>query len=69
MSHGLAGSIGELHEALEIVRKDSHLPHEYRYHASVLSEHLCEIVRSEVFNDIDNLFRMLAAFKRNRRLR
>jgi hypothetical protein len=43
------------------------IPHEFRYHAKVLNDHLADVVRSGLFDDIDHFFKMLEAHVRNRR--
>jgi hypothetical protein len=41
------------------------IPHEFRYHAKVLNDHLADVLRSGLFDDLDNFFKMLEARMRN----
>ena len=45
------------------------IPQEFRYHATVLNDHLADVLRSGLFDDIDHSFKMLEAHVRNRRAR
>jgi len=45
------------------------IPQEFRYHATVLNDHLADVLRSGLFDDIDHFFNMLEAHVRNRRAR
>ena len=45
------------------------IPQEFRYHATVLNDHLADVLRSGLFDDIDHFFEMLEAHVRNRRAR
>jgi hypothetical protein len=45
------------------------IPQEFRYHATVLNDHLADVLRSGLFDDIDHFFKMLEAHVRNRRAR
>jgi hypothetical protein len=45
------------------------IPQEFRYHATVLNDHLADVLRSGLFDDIDHFFKMLEAHVRNRRTR
>ena len=45
------------------------IPQEFRYHAMVLNDHLADVLRSGLFDDIDHFFKMLEAHARNRRAR
>jgi hypothetical protein len=45
------------------------IPQEFRYHATVLNDHLANVLRSGLFDDIDHFFKMLEAHVRNRRAR
>jgi hypothetical protein len=40
------------------------IPHEFRYHAKVLNDHLADVLRSGMFEDIDHFFKMLEAHVR-----
>jgi hypothetical protein len=45
------------------------IPQEFRYHATVLNDHLADVLRSGLFDDIDHFFKMLELHVRNRRAR
>jgi hypothetical protein len=45
------------------------IPQEFRNHATVLNDHLADVLRSGLFDDIDHFFEMLEAHVRNRRAR
>jgi len=41
------------------------IPHEFRYQAKVLNDRLAEVLRSGLFDDLDNFFKMLETHVRN----
>jgi len=45
--------------ALNTVTTSREMPHEFRYHAKVLNDHLDEVLRSGMFDDIDDFFKLL----------
>ena len=45
--------------ALSDVSLSCKMPPEFRYHAKVLNEHLTEVMRSGMFDDIDEFFKLL----------
>jgi hypothetical protein len=55
--------------SLNTVSTSRGIPHELRYHAKVLNDHLADVLRSGLFDGIDHFFKMLEAHERNRRAR
>jgi hypothetical protein len=55
--------------SLNTVSTSREIPHELRYHAKVLNDHLADVLHSGLFDDIDHFFKMLEAHVRNRRAR
>ena len=55
--------------ALNTASTSREVPHEFRYHAKVLNDHLADVLRSGLFDDIDHFFKMLELHVRNRRAR
>jgi hypothetical protein len=55
--------------SLNTVSTSRGIPHELRYHAKVLNDHLADVLRSGLFDGIDRFFKMLEAHERNRRAR
>jgi hypothetical protein len=55
--------------SLSTVSTSREIPHELRYHAKVLNDHLDDVLRSGLFDGIDHFFKMLEAHERNRRAR
>jgi hypothetical protein len=55
--------------SLNIARTSREIPQEFRYHATVLNDHLADVLRSGLFDDIDHFFKMLESHVRNRRAR
>ena len=53
--------------ALNTVSTSRGIPHEFRYHAKVLNDHLDEVLRSGMFDDIDDFFKLLERRVCNRR--
>ena len=53
--------------ALNTVSASREMPHEFRYHAKVLNDHLDEVLRSGMFDDIDDFFKLLERRVCNRR--
>jgi hypothetical protein len=53
--------------ALNTVSTSREMPHEFRYHAKVLNDHLDEVLRSGMFDDIDDFFKLLERRACNRR--
>jgi hypothetical protein len=53
--------------ALNTVSTSREIPHEFRYHAKVLNDHLDEVLRSGMFDDIDDFFKLLERRVCNRR--
>ena len=45
--------------ALSEISSSCEMPPEFRYHAKVLNEHLAEVMRSGMFDDIDQFFKLL----------
>jgi hypothetical protein len=58
-----------LASSLNTASASREIPHEFRYHARVLNEHLADVLRSGLFDDIDRFFKMLEAHVRNGRAR
>jgi hypothetical protein len=56
-------------DALNTVSTSREMPHEFRYHAKVLNDHLTDVLRSGMFEDIDCFFKMLESRVCNRRAR
>jgi hypothetical protein len=55
--------------ALNTASTSREIRHEFRYHAKVLNDHLADVLRSGLYDDIDHFFRMLEALGRNRSAR
>jgi hypothetical protein len=53
--------------ALNTLSTSREIPHELRYHAKVLNDHLDEVLRSGMFDDIDDFFKLLERRVCNRR--
>jgi hypothetical protein len=53
--------------ALNTLSTSREIPHELRYHAKVLNDHLDEVLRSGMFDDIDHFFKLLERRVCNRR--
>jgi hypothetical protein len=53
--------------ALNTVSTSREMPHEFRHHAKVLNDHLDEVLRSGMFDDIDDFFKLLERRACNRR--
>jgi hypothetical protein len=66
---GVAASARTIAKALNIASTSREIPHEFRYHAKVLNDHLTDVLRSGLFGDIDHFFKMLETDVRNRRAR
>jgi hypothetical protein len=62
-------SAGLIANALNTVSTSREIPHELRYHAKVLNDHLTDVLHSGLFDGIDHFFKMLDARERNRRAR
>ena len=58
-----------LADALHAVSTSREIPPEFRYHATVLNDHLTEVLRSGMFEDIDDFFEMLQSRVGNRSAR
>jgi hypothetical protein len=58
-----------LADALNTASTSREIPHEFRYHAKVLNDHLTEVLCSGMFEDIDHFFKMLERRVCNRRAR
>jgi hypothetical protein len=56
-------------DSLNTVSTTRELPHEFRYHAKVLNDHLADVLRSGLFDDLDRFFKMLEAHVQNRTAR
>jgi hypothetical protein len=65
----VSASASSLANSLNTVSTSREIPHEFRYHAKVLNDHLADVLRSGLFDDIDHFFKMLDAHVRNRRAR
>jgi hypothetical protein len=63
----VAASARIIVNSLNTARTSREIPHELRYHATVLNDHLADVLRSGLFDDIDHFFEMLEAHVRNRR--
>jgi hypothetical protein len=46
-------------DVLSTISTSCEMPHEFRYHAKVLNEHLAEVLCSGMFDDIDDFFKLL----------
>jgi hypothetical protein len=57
----LSASASIIANSLNTVSTSHAIPHEFRYHAKVLNDHLAEVLRSGLFDDIDHFFKMLEA--------
>jgi hypothetical protein len=55
----ISASARILANALHTASASREIPHEFRYHAKVLNDHLTEVLRSGMFEDIDDFFKML----------
>ena len=51
--------------ALNTASTSREIPHEFRYHAKVLNDHLGDVLRSGLFDELDHFFKMLEAHARN----
>jgi hypothetical protein len=65
----VSASASIIANSLNAVSTSREIPHELRYHAKVLNDHLADVLRSGLFDDIDHFFKMLEAHVRNRRAR
>ena len=65
----LSASAHIIANALNTASTSREIPHEFRYHAKVRNDHLADVLRSGLFDDIDHFFKMLDAHVRNRRAR
>ena len=63
---GVAGSARIIVNSLNTASTSRELPDEFRYHAEVLNDHLAEVLRSGLFDEIDHFFKMLEAHVCNR---
>jgi hypothetical protein len=61
----LSASTSIIANALNTASTSREIPHEFRYHAKVLNDHLADVLRSGLFDDLDNFFKMLEAHMRN----
>jgi hypothetical protein len=61
----LSASAHIIANALNTASTSREIPHEFRYHATVLNDHLAEVLRSGLFHDLDHFFKMLEAHVRN----
>jgi hypothetical protein len=64
---GVAVSARIIVDSLNTASTSREIPHEFRYHAKVLNDHLADVLRSGLFDDIDHFFKMLETHVRNRR--
>ena len=55
----ISASARILADALNTASTSREIPHEFRYHAKVLNDHLTEVLCSGMFEDIDHFFKML----------
>ena len=62
---GVSVSARILASSLNIASASAEIPHEFRYHAKVLNDHLADVLRSGLFDDIDHFFKMLEAHVRD----
>jgi flagellar hook-associated protein FlgK len=51
--------------ALNTASTSREISHEFRCHAKVLNDRLADVLRSGLFDDLDNFFKMLEAHVRN----
>jgi hypothetical protein len=65
----ISASARILADALLTASTSREIPHEFRYHATVLNDHLTEVLRSGMFEDIDDFFEMLQSRVGNRSAR
>jgi hypothetical protein len=65
----VSASASIIANSLNTVSTSREIPHELRYHAKVLNDHLADVLRSGLFDDIDHFFKMLEAHVRNSRAR
>jgi hypothetical protein len=65
----VSASASIIANSLNAVSTSREIPHELRYYAKVLNDHLADVLRSGLFDDIDHFFKMLEAHVRNRRAR
>ena len=65
----VSASASIIANSLNTVSTSREIPHELCYHAKVLNDHLADVLRSGLFDDIDHFFKMLEAHVRNRRAR
>jgi hypothetical protein len=65
----VAASARIIVNSLNTASTSREIPHEFRYHAKVLNDHLADVLRSGLFDDIDHFFEMLEAHVCNRRER
>lgn len=66
---GVSVSANLIANSLNAVSTSRRIPHELRYHAKVLNDHLDDVLRSGLFDGIDHFFKILEAHERNRRPR
>ena len=62
----VSSSASSIASSLNTVSTSREIPHEFRYHAKVLNDHLADVLRSGLFDDIDHFFKMLELHVRNR---
>ena len=51
--------------ALNTASTSREIPYEFRYHAKVLNDHLADVLRSGLFDELDNFLKMLDTHVRN----
>jgi hypothetical protein len=61
----LSASAHIIAKALNTASTSREIPHKFRYHATVLNDHLADVLRSGLFHDLDHFFKMLEAHVRN----
>jgi hypothetical protein len=66
---GVAASARIIADSLNTASTSREIPHEFRYHAKVLNDHLADVLSSGLFDDVDHFFKMLEAHLCNRRAR
>ena len=58
----VSSSASSIANSLNTVSTSREIPHEFRYHAKVLNDHLADVLRSGLFDDIDHFFKSVKFF-------
>jgi hypothetical protein len=61
----LSASARIIAHALDTASASREIPHEFRYHAKVLNDHLADVLGTGLFDELDHFFKLLQAHVRN----